>query len=491
MMASTMNSLFRFELRLFVRSRFTLAVLALLWAAMTCGALNGELHVREQQATLERVRLHQAAALAESQAAVVRYRRAGTLLPYWQDPADAAGFMRYALVAHTVKPPSPLGALAIGQSRLLPYYLRTNLDFVAPPDSAYDFVNPRLLSVGDFDFAFVLVYVLPLALIALGAGRLAAERDSGALPLLAAQAPSYRQLVLLKFAVVALVCVPFSVVAGALALLAAGTSCWSMASLPAMLLLAAALAGFTLFWVALTALVASRSGVVGSYLRLISLWMAFTFFVPAGVALALDMAHAAPSRLQFLDDLRRANNLTGAEREALFAAYLERNPQYRGAALRLDQVPYATKQIAVQLAVESQLAQRGVASAHRQAAIARQAAALRWLSPAMVFDAMLQDAAGSGAQRHQDFLRATATYTDELRGFFWPRALREAAAPANRCPGCATRLNFVEHERIPRFVAADPVAGVAQGIAAAAVYPWLLALFTLLMLARTGPFRLR
>jgi hypothetical protein len=49
-----------------------------------------------------------------------------------------------------------------------------------------------------------------------------------------------------------------------------------------MLPVVAALAGFTLVWVALTTLMASRSGVVGSYLRLLSLWMAYTVFVPAG-----------------------------------------------------------------------------------------------------------------------------------------------------------------------------------------------------------------
>lgn len=477
------RALFKLELAMLLKARFTWVIGALLFAALCWGAINGQANADAQQATVERVKVHAAARLAKQQADVARYKRpADTVLPYWQDPSDAAGYMRYGLAAYAVKPPSPLAGIAIGQSRLLPFYIKTDLDYVAPPAAAFDFINPRILSLGDFDLSFVLVYVLPMALIAIGASRLAAERDSGALRLMAAQLPSFRQLVMLKFSVAAAVCVPLTLAATVLALLVAGTPCWSMQTAGTMLLLGAALAGFTLLWVALTALVASRIGVVGSYLRLVSLWIGFTFFVPAAGALFIGMAYPAPSPLLYLDDLRRANDFKPAERDALFTAMARADPAYAAAAERVGKVPYATKQIAVQQAVERQVAQRAEAAARQNDAASGKAAALRWLSPAMVFDTLLQQAAGSGVERHKRFLERTGDYTDELRAFFWPRALAEAANPGNACPGCAGRMNFTDHDKIPRFEADRPMDGVAGAIGGAVGYLWVLACAVMLML---------
>ncbi len=484
------RALFRFELAMLLKARFTWIIGALLFAALSWGALNGQATADAQQATIDRVKVHAAAKLAKQQADVARYRRpADAVLAYWQDPSDAAGYMRYGLAAYAVKPPSPLAGIAIGQSRLLPFYIKTDLDYVAPPAAAFDFINPRILSLGDFDLSFVLVYVLPLALIAIGASRLAAERDSGVLRLMAAQLPSFRQLVMLKFSVVAIVCVPFTLGATVLALLVAGTPCWGLQTMDTMLLLGAALAGFTLFWVALTALVASRIGVVGSYLRLVSVWIGFTFFVPAAGALVIDMAYPAQSPLLYLDDLRRANDFKPAERDALFVALARAEPAYAAAAERVGKVSYATKQIAVQQAVERQVAERAAAAARQNDLASGKAATLRWLSPAMVFDTLLQQAAGTGVERHKRFIKRTADYTDELRAFFWPRAMAEAANPSNACHGCAGRMNFTDHDKIPRFEADRPLDGVAGGIGGAVGYLWLLAGALVLMLWSGRKFR--
>lgn len=465
------GALFKLEVALLLRSRFSRAVAALLFAALAIGAIGGQRQAAGQLATIGRIEAQVERKLAADRAAVERYRRpAAQRLPYWQDPSDAAGYMRYGLQAYAVKPPWPLAGLAVGQARLLPFYLRTELDYVAPPAAAYDFVNPRFLALGEFDLAFVLACIVPLAVIALGGTRLAAERDSGALALLAAQAP-LRRVVLLKGAALAAVAVPFTLVACAAALAIAGIPLRDGATL---LVLAAALAGYTLFWVALATLVASRAGVVASLLRLVAAWLVLTFVVPAAGALAIGLAAPPQPRLALLDELRTANDMAPAARNATFAAYVAAHPRYAPAATRLDQVPYATKQVAVQRAVERRTARREQAAARQQGAAQRQAALVRLLSPVLVLDDLLQQAAGNGAERHEAFLREAAAYTDRLRAFFWPRALHDAAAPAERCPGCAGRMTFTDHAAIPRFV---PDAGHpdAAALAGGACYLWLVA----------------
>lgn len=484
-------AMFRFELKLFARARITWIVFALLFAAMTWGALNGQQHAEDQRATVERVRLREAAALAEHKAAVARYAQPAPIrLPYWQDPSDVAGYMRYGLVAFAVKPPSPLGALAIGQSKVLPFYLRAELDYIAPPDAAFDFVNPRILSLGDFDLAFVLVYLLPLALIALGASRLSAERDSGALRLLAAQTPSPRHLVMLKFGAMLVVSVPLVLLEAGLALVVVGTPLWSVPVAKLLLIIALAVAAYAVFWSGLTAVVASRMGAVASCMLLLSLWTAFTFFIPSANALILEMAHPSPSRLQYLDDLRRESNLKPAQRDAIFNAYLAAQPSYAAAAGRIEKVPYATKQIAIQTELERRLSPRTSAMATARSDAGRSADILRWLSPALVLDAVLQAAAGTDAVRHEAFLRRTRAYTEDLRAFFWPRALKEAARPFTPREQCAGRLNFTDHDKIPRFIADSPLEGVPERIANGTLYLWLLAAAAVFLVWRTRGFRL-
>ncbi|HVK54694.1 MAG TPA: DUF3526 domain-containing protein [Burkholderiales bacterium] len=489
-MTDISSALFRYELKLFVRRRHTWIVFALLFAAMLWGAFNGQRHAEEQQVTVERIKLREANAIKEHKAAAARYAQpAAARLPYWQDPTDVSGYMRYGLVAFSVKPPSPLAAISVGQSKVLPFYLRAELDYLSPPEAAFDFVNPRILSLGDFDLAFVLVNLLPLALIVLGASRLSAERDSGALRLLASHAESPRRLIILKFATMALACVPVVLLMTGLSLAMAGAPVLDVQAWRVLSVVALAVAGYAVFWIGLIALVASRTGVIASHTLLVSLWAALTFLAPAAGAFALELLHPAPSPLRYLNELRRESNFTPAQRDAIVKGYLTSNPAYAAGADRLAQIPYATKQIAMQKELDRRLLSSVNAIANAQADAKGAAGVLRWLSPSLALDMVLQTAAGTDAMRQETFLRRARAYTNELRTFFWPRALKEAADPSFPCPGCAGRLNFTDHDSIPRFIVDSPLENVAERTIGWAVYPWLLAAAMSCMLWRTRSFR--
>jgi hypothetical protein len=96
----------------------------------------------------------------------------------------------------------------------------------------------------------------------------------------------------------------------------------------------------------------------------------------------------------------------------------------------------------------------------------------------------LQRAAGTGPERHKAYLEQADSYTNTLRDFFWPRALEDAARPVKACPDCAARMNFVDHDRIPRFTANQPLVGVAARISGGSIYLCLLAAGLVLVLVR-------
>jgi len=484
--------LLRFEVESFLREPATRVITGLLFAAMLWGAMNGERHVRAQQVAIARIHLREAQAIEWQKATAHRFMQPSALIvPYWQDPTDVAGYMRYGLTAFAVKPPSPLGALAIGGSNVVPFYLRARLDFVAPPEAAYEFENPRVLSLGAFDLAFVLTYLLPLGVIALTAWRLSAERDSGALRLIAAQPANARAIVAAKFGAVALATVPLALVAMWLAVALAGVPIFSVRLLSIEAIVAVAAAGYAFFWIGLAACVASRTGAITSTATLVAMWIVLVFVVPAIGALALGSLHPAPSRLQYLDVLRRESDWTDKRRDDLITAYLAARPAYAAGAHRIASIPYATKQIAVQTELERRLRDRIAEFDRARAAASRTAAVLRLLSPALVLDAALQSAAGSDAARHEVFLLRAREFTDRLRAFFWPRALKEAAQPTTTaCNGCPAKMSFLEHDDIPSFVDDDPVIGVAARIGPLALHLWLFAGVTALVAGRTRGFRL-
>jgi ABC-2 type transport system permease protein len=452
--------------------------------------VNGQRHVRAQQAAVARIHARETGAIARQKADIQRYRQPSTIaLPYWQDPTDVSGYMRYGLTAFAVKPPSALGALAIGQSNIVPFYLRARLDYISPPEAAYDFENPRALAVGSFDLAFVLVYVMPLALIVLTASRLSAERDSGALRLIAAQPASARVVVSATFAAATLVAVPIVLVTVWLALAVAGVHLLEARLLAPMMLVMSAVAAYALFWISVAALVAPRRGAVATTALLVTLWIASAFLVPALGALALNVLQPAPSRLLYLDALRWESDWTDKQRNSLVAAYLAARPAYASGVARLAEIPYATKQIAVQTELERRLHDRTVQFDQARSGAARSSRWLRLASPSLVLGAILEAAAGSDSWRQEAFLVRARQYTDQLRAFFWPRALKEAAQPTIRaCSGCPAKMAFLSHDDIPKFAEDDPVAGVARRIAPQVGYLWLVAAIAAFAAWRPGTF---
>jgi ABC-2 type transport system permease protein len=478
--------LLRFEIDTFVREPAIWVIVALLAAAMVWGALNGQRHVQSQQAAVARIHQREADALAWQKATARRFMQPSTLtVPYWQDPTDVAGYMRYGLTSFAVKPPSLLGALAIGQSNVVPFYLRARLDFVSPPEAAYEFENPRGLATGTFDLAFVLIYLMPLALIALAAWRLSSERDSGALRLIASQPASARAIIASKFGAVAIVSVP-AVLAGTwLTLALAGVPILRPRLLVIEALVTLGIAGYAAFWIALAALIAPRTGAIATTSTLVALWMVLLFVVPAMDALALRALHPTPSRLVYLDALRRESDATDKRRDALVAAYLAARPAYKAAIDRIAAIPYATKQIAVQTELEQRLRSRTEDFDKARAGAGRTAAVLRLISPALVLDALLQAAAGSDAVRHESFLHRARQHTDRLRAFFWPRALLDAAQPAVRsCRGCPAKMSFTSFDDIPKFAEDDPLSGVVPRIGGMALYLLLIAVGAALFAAQ-------
>lgn len=455
--------IFRLEIRHTLRQRLTWAVLGLLLAAMLIGSMVGAARVAAEDATLDRVNIETQQSIATSKAAARRYGRPGSYeVAQFRDPTDAYGYMFNFLTSYATRKPAPLGALTVGQSDLQPGFIRVN--FANPfPDSSYELKSPRILALGSFDLGFVLVYLVPLALIALGGTRIAGEQDSGVLRLIAAQPVHPRTVAAAKFGALALIAVPVIALAAPLMLELAGGVGDGVTAF-SLLLLVALVALYALFWIAACALAASLwRGAVGAFATLVLGWAVATVLVPTLAALALDLAVPAPSRLAYINESRAVVDRLSAEKGAATRWLAGRHDL---ASISTDAASSAeVGRLATQRLTRAALAPARGAFDDHAARTEAGSAALRLASPALVLDGALQRLAETDAYRQRLFVAAAGRHAELLRSWFEPRVLA-ALGKAPACRECPGRLTFAAYDAVPVFRPDARTASLAPAILA-------------------------
>lgn len=164
-----MNTLI-FELRFILQSRLAAGALIVLLALVSLSVWSGFRAVDAQQAALARIAADHQQDMASHMA---KYQSGGD--------AGSAAYYTFHL---TWDEPSPLAFVAFGQRDLQPYSLRVRLLGLHSQLYESETFNPELALPGRFDFAFVLIYLVPLFVIALLHDGITGEREAGRLHLL-------------------------------------------------------------------------------------------------------------------------------------------------------------------------------------------------------------------------------------------------------------------------------------------------------------------
>ena len=305
------HCLWRAEARLLLRSNRNVLALLLLLALSAASVWSGIVQVQDQRATIERVQREQVRDLA-----AVEEANAG--------PEGEAGYNAYYAFMLTQDPPPPLAFAAIGQRDLQPYVLRVRA--LGLQSQLYDSetYNPELALPGVFDWAFVLIYLLPLVVIALGHDLVTAEREGGRLRLLLSLPGNglWRRRVGLRYTAV-LLAVGLPLIIGAMIMAAPAVSIATM-------ILIAAL--YSAFWFGLAMLIggATRASTTAAA-TMIGCWIILTLILPT-------LAHAVIARAV---PVAKGVDLTLAQREVVhhgwdvpkeetFARFFVNHPEWRG-----------------------------------------------------------------------------------------------------------------------------------------------------------------
>lgn len=184
------------EWRLLCRTRLLPVIIAILLPTAAIALYYGHTVAVKQQAAVDSLQQHY-----QQQLTTLRHQlQADTATPKGKAAYIAASrpiVADHRLHAHTWYPPAPAAILSVGMSDLAKYYYPVAVkSSYAPAEEKTS--NPLQLATGNFDTAFLLIYLLPLLAICMSYHLLSQEKEQGTLSLLLVQHGALTSLLLLR-----------------------------------------------------------------------------------------------------------------------------------------------------------------------------------------------------------------------------------------------------------------------------------------------------
>lgn len=331
------------------------------------------------------------------------------------DGADA-GDIGYYHSAFAKNHPDDWAALAIGQRDVSPAYLKIRLLAVQNQLYNSENTNPLKLATGSFDLSFVMVFLLPLFIIAISFNLLSAEKEQGTLRLLLAQPLKLSTLFLAK------IIFRFMLIAVIVLLLTITALLWTGAipDLRALYWILGVLL-YSIFWLGTSCAVAAmqRSSAFNA-ISLLGVWLLLAVIAPVLINAITDISKPVQEGLQ----------LTMVQREAVHGGWDK--PKTETMERFFKYYPQYSKTGSVEGAFKwkwyyafQELGDRSVETlygAYRQKMLDRLSLAsnLSMISPPAKLQELLNGIAGTDLQQHLDFIAGIKAYHEKLKAFYYP-----------------------------------------------------------------------
>ncbi|MET0387429.1 MAG: DUF3526 domain-containing protein [Polyangiales bacterium] len=397
---SAFIALARLELLQLVRSRTLMLGLALFVVCAAVAAVSGTTSIRGDRAVLadrERFLSLQEQSLRKSH------------------PDEDLGIVVYNLALPTEHAPNPWTALATGLRDVFPFSQHMRVLSLVPQQYASELGNPLKQLTGSFDYAFVVTFLLPLLVIALGYDARSRDEELGTELLLRSQPARVSSVLAMRLGLRALVVLATAVVSFVLAAVIAGVPLDARAAT-----WLAIMTVYVLFWTAVVALVAARGRSSGwSAIAAVGAWIVLCILAPATANAVLAD-----------DPTQTGIALTIKQREVLNAGwdkpkrdtmepFAARHSEWRKLEVPEDRFSwqwyYANQELS-DAAVEPEV------QAYRAAMESREAQThhLATLLPPLATQRALSHLAGSDLSTRLDYQDSITTYHQALKSFLHP-----------------------------------------------------------------------
>mgnify|MGYP000008787902 CR=1 FL=1 len=333
----------------------------------------------------------------------------------WLDDPILVGYY-YPRVADM--PANSMTFVATGQSDMYSHFQKPNVYGSSLMKDYTEMTSPVQLLFGSFDLAFVIIYLLPLLIIAFSYNVLSSERESGTLRLLGSQSISVRTWLLQKlmirfFWLAALVLLSLTV----LILVfnkEAFTNMGVVFSFYGLIL------AYMLFWFALAFLVSLWIGTSAkNAVSLLGFWIFFVLLIPSVLNQLGTTLYPMPSRTLLINDVRTMQAEVNKRQDEILDSYLRDHPEY-AVNDTTQQRNFWHRYMASQKLMREEL--QPVISNFEQQMQKQQkwVGKFKWLSPTVITQESLNEMAGTSTADYADFRKQVENFEEEWRNHFIP-----------------------------------------------------------------------
>ena len=343
-------------------------------------------------------------------------------------------------------PPAPLSALAIGQGDVYPNYIKVTARSLDALVSGDQIEHPLAVASGQFDVAFVILFLYPLLIFAVSFDLTATERDQGTLRMVLAQPVTLRDVIAGKMIVRALeLLVPALLIPIAAAAISSPVNgdFWIRAALWSIAIIV-----YGAVWHGIALVVNARGlGAPANALILAGIWLLFAVVGPSCVNLLIAVKYPMPSRVEAAVQARAATQEATVQGSRQLGQFLQDHPT-SGNVGREGMRQFAL----LQAQRDKQVAERLAAvEATFNAQLERQRRLASWLSglsPTMIAQGVFLDIAGTNTLRFDRFRAEASSFQQQWRAYFEPRVLDAATlTPAEYA--AAPSFAYVDESAMP------------------------------------------
>lgn len=290
-----------YEWKHFVRSPFKVVALILFVFAGVYGLHNGEKLYNEQVAEITQINKKVQTQKEENVSLFDQEKPSPENRP-WIDLSIPDWAMWYSK-GYCFKTPSPALVYSIGQAEQYGFYKRVAyISSPYDPDMTKEIANPERLQTGTLDFAFALIFLLPLLLIILLYNLKSMEKEQGFLSLIEVQTASKSTWLLSR--VIFYIGLTYLVIIGLLFYGASLTDVFvSAASAFQEVVMYSFL--YLIFWSMIYFFILrSSKGILSNTLKMVGVWMLLVFIIPATVHQWISIEKPANLMTDFIDASR-------------------------------------------------------------------------------------------------------------------------------------------------------------------------------------------
>jgi len=412
------------------------AVLGLLLLLTMLAGLNGAARINQMVETAEGLNSGEMQTQRALQNTVARWEENAEGDP---PSVSSPGALGLSVLSHyTVLPPSPLAALSIGQTDVQPTYYKVTAHPALTFVNEAEIQNPLNVLAGSFDVAFVIVFLLPIFIVALTFDLMSKEKERGVLGLVLAHGVSKTAFIIAKGTARALLIFALLLVVGLAAVFLTEADLGNSSMWYRFFLWFLVVSLYAFFWFALALFVNSlNKPSVTNGVILANIWLVFVVVVPALVNVIATTLFPAPSRVELTTEMREATEIADQESAESREAFFFDHPEMVGSDANADQffLQVLATDSAIERAIKPLMEEFDNQAKNRQKVVNL----LQYVSPSIVAQNALNTISGTGTERFSDFNTQVLSFHENWRMFFTSRIVK------------GERMRASEFDEIPIF----------------------------------------